>query len=233
MGNNVIVLVHGFGSSSRAWAPQRAALQDHYQVLTPDLPGHGGIPGPFTLARAVNTILTATEGQPAHLVGISGGAVVALLACLDYPAAVTSLVLSAGMARSPWALPINRALTRLTPPRALAHSLRDLYSGGHPEYIQTASEDLLRCGKSVLLAALREIAHLDVRERLAEITVPTLVACGANDRPNLATSRELAAGIPNAELRIIPSANHLWNLQQPALFTNTISTFLDQSSSNI
>lgn len=68
---------------------------------------------------------------------------------------------------------------------------------------------------------------MDIRDRLAEIAVPTLVACGERDRPNIGASRELAAGIPGAELRIIPGANHFWNLQQPELFNETISRFIE------
>jgi 3-oxoadipate enol-lactonase len=113
-------------------------------------------------------------------------------------------------------------------PAAILRALRDLYSGGRPDHVQTANEDLLRCGKPTLLTALREIAHLDVRERLAEINVPTLAVCRADDRPNLATSKELATGIHGAEQRIIPGANHFWNLQQPTLFTAMISQFVDQ-----
>lgn len=99
-------------------------------------------------------------------------------------------------------------------------------SGGRREYAQVASEDLQRCGKGTLLAMLREIAHLDIRGRLGEIAAPTLVLCGARDRPNIPGSRELAAGIPGAELRIIPGANHLWNLQQPELFNQTVDRFV-------
>ncbi len=40
-------------------------------------------------------------GGKAHAVGISGGAVVALLGCLEHPAQVTSLVLSVGLAHPP------------------------------------------------------------------------------------------------------------------------------------
>jgi pimeloyl-ACP methyl ester carboxylesterase len=60
--------------------------------------------------------------------------------------------------------------------------------------------------------------------------VPTLVACGARDRANLGPSREMAAGMPNAELRIVPDAVHLWNLQQPELFNETVAEFVARSS---
>ena len=67
--------------------------------------------------------------------------------------------------------------------------------------------------------ALQGLARVDVRGRLGEVAVPTLDACGARDRANLGPSREIAAGVPGAELRIVPDAVHLWNLQQPGSST--------------
>ncbi len=64
--------------------------------------------------------------------------------------------------------------------------------------------------------------------------MPTLVACGAaRDRANLAPSREIAQGVPGAELRIVPHAVHLWNLQQPELFNETVAEFVARSSDQI
>jgi pimeloyl-ACP methyl ester carboxylesterase len=38
---------------------------------------------------------------------------------------------------------------------------------------------------------------------------------------------------PNAELRIVPDAVHLWNLQQPELFNETVAEFVARSSDHI
>jgi 3-oxoadipate enol-lactonase len=95
---SAIVLVHAFGSSSRAWAPQVHGLSDHHLVRAVGLPGHGDAAGPFTLRGAVESVRAAIDeaGGRAHLVGISGGAVVALLTYLEHPAQASSLVLSGG-----------------------------------------------------------------------------------------------------------------------------------------
>jgi pimeloyl-ACP methyl ester carboxylesterase len=34
--------------------------------------------------------------------------------------------------------------------------------------------------------------------------------------------------MPSAELRIIPGATHLWNLQHPDVFNQTVATFTDR-----
>lgn len=93
-----------------------------------------------------------------------------------------------------------------------------------------AEEDFLACGKPNFRAGLREIAGLDLRPRLGQVAAPTLILCGSKDRANIPLSRELAAGIPAAELRIVPGAAHLWNLQLPDLFNRTLVEFLDRGA---
>ena len=226
-----MVLVHAFGSSHRAWAPQVEGLSDRHRVIAEDLPGHGETDGPFSLDRAVESMrhAIAEAGGEAHVVGISGGAIVALLTALEHPGQVRSLVLSAGVAYPPRWFALQRAMARLIPERLLARMLAGTYSGGTAEHRQVAEEDLRCCGKATYLASLREISRIDLRPRLARIAVPTLVLCGSKDRANIPLSRELAAGIPGANLRIVPDATHLWNLQQPETFSRTVAEFADRA----
>lgn len=101
--------------------------------------------------------------------------------------------------------------------------------GWTAEHIAIAAEDFRRCGKPTYLAGLREISRIDLRPRLGQVAVPTLVLCGSKDRANIPLTRELAAGIPGAELRIVPDATHLWNLQQPEAFNRAVAEFVDRA----
>jgi 3-oxoadipate enol-lactonase len=229
-GVSTVVFVHSFGSSSRAWTPQLQAFGDRHRVLAPDLPGHGEVADtPFTLDRAVDRVhaTIAEAGDEAGVIGISGGAVVALLACLEHPTQVAWLVLSAGLARPPRWFALQRAIARITPEAMLTRLLAGTYSGGSASHGGAAAEDFRRCGKSTYLAGLRELSALDLRPRLSRVRVPTLVLCGSRDRANIPLSRGLAAGIPTAHLQIIPDATHLWNLQQPEVFNQTVAAFID------
>lgn len=228
-----MLLVHALGSSRRAWTPQVQALSDRYRVLVADLPGHGDAEGPFTLDRAVDSVhITISQGPGrCHVVGISVGAVVALLACLERSAEVESLVLSGGLAHAPRWIVLQRVMARITPQPLLVRALAGLYSGGKAEHADMAVEDFRRCGKRTYLDALRELASLDLRPRLAQVVVPTLVLRGSKDRANVPLSRELAAGIPAADLQIVPGATHLWNLQQPEEFNRIVAAFLKQVAS--
>ena len=105
-----------------------AALSDCYRVLARDLPAHGDTEGPFTLRRAVESVRVAIDegGGRAYVVGISGGAVVALLTCLEHPTEVAGLVLSAGLAHPPRLFVVQRALTRHSRVGASARPGRDV-----------------------------------------------------------------------------------------------------------
>ena len=61
------------------------------------------------------------------------------------------------------------------------------------------------------------------------MAVPTLILCGSEDRPNIPLSKQLAAGMPGSELKIVPGANHLWNLQQPEAFNQILAAFVDRA----
>jgi pimeloyl-ACP methyl ester carboxylesterase len=101
-----------------------------------------------------------------------------------------------------------------------------MYSGCSAEYTKIAAEDFRRA----YLAALGGLAELDLRPRLSRVSVPTLVACGSNDRVNIRLSRELAAGIRDAEVQIVSGATHLWNLQQPTRSTRPSRAFLQRTA---
>jgi pimeloyl-ACP methyl ester carboxylesterase len=69
--------------------------------------------------------------------------------------------------------------------------------------------------------------RFDVRDRLAEIRVPTLVVVGTDDRLTpLRYSRFLAETIPGARLVEIPGAGHFPQLEQPVRVNAAIREFL-------
>jgi 3-oxoadipate enol-lactonase len=226
---SVIVLVHALGSSARAWQPQVAALAERHKVLAPDLPGHGEAPGPFGLEPAAFAVaeLIAAEPEPVHLVGISVGATVAMLAALDDPARIASLTLSGGTAHAP-GVALQRNLMRLMPTGMIAALMSGMYAGGRPDRKSQAKADLRTAGKRAFVTGLTELAALDLRPRLADLKTPALILCGTKDKENIASARELAEALPNAHLDLIPEAGHIWNLQFPDLFTAKLTEFIDR-----
>ena len=73
------------------------------------------------------------------------------------------------------------------------------------------------------------MAEADQRDLLPRIAVPTLLIWGEADaRSPLSVARQFANAIPNAELKVIPDAGHISNLEQPGSFNDAVRTFCSQ-----
>src|SRR4029079_15522439 len=94
-----LVLLHGGLSDSREWGAQSPVLRERYRPFAFDRRGHGGTPdtdAPFDydeMAGETVAFLEDVVGGPAHLVGWSDGAIVALLTSMRRPDLVRRQVL--------------------------------------------------------------------------------------------------------------------------------------------
>jgi 3-oxoadipate enol-lactonase len=85
----------------------------------------------------------------------------------------------------------------------------------------------LRTDPEVFRSACSALAELDLRPHLAAVTVPVLVLVGEHDEATPPPmSRELAALLPNARLKIIAGCAHVPQLQSPKIFLDAIDDFL-------
>jgi pimeloyl-ACP methyl ester carboxylesterase len=213
------------------WQPQMAPLGEHYATFAPDLPGISGscASTPFTLTGAADAVIDLIHQlgyNCAHVCGLSLGAMVAVEIALRAPDLTASLILSGGQVH-PQSLLMGvqrRALARaserdlMKPPALLVKRFPDL--------APAATENMRALGKQRLLEAVDALSQVDFCHRLVDIAAPTLVLCGSRDWPNRRAARALARGIPQAKLRIVRGAGHVWNLERPALFTQILLEFL-------
>jgi pimeloyl-ACP methyl ester carboxylesterase len=116
-----VVLVHGITSSSRTWSTVMPALAEHYDVIAPDLLGHGMSAKPrgdYSLgayASGIRDLLVALELPSATIVGHSLGGGIAMQFAYQFPERMERLVLvdSGGLGRE-----VNVALRAATLPGA-------------------------------------------------------------------------------------------------------------------
>jgi pimeloyl-ACP methyl ester carboxylesterase len=188
-----VVFTHGFGRTGDTWAPQLEALAGDHHVVAWDLRGHGrseAPPGRYTredalddLGAVVDAAMTESGG-PALLVGHSLGGYFSLAYTLARPETVRGLaLLSTGPGfRNPDSMAkYNRGVAVM----AAAAGLAD----------------------NVAHVALHHDSM--VIDRLAEITCPTVVICGAEDRPVYVNGvRYLAERLASARLLEIEGAAH-------------------------
>lgn len=116
-----LLLLHGIGDSSEAWAPLMPALAERFTVIAPDLLGHGASAKPradysvAAYANGVRDLLDVLGIETATVVGHSLGGGVAAQACYQYPHRFERLVLvsTGGVARE-----VSPALRMLSAPYA-------------------------------------------------------------------------------------------------------------------
>ncbi|MDE2573385.1 MAG: alpha/beta fold hydrolase, partial [bacterium] len=83
-----------------------------------------------------------------------------------------------------------------------------------------------RCGRATCLADFRACDAFDLRDRLGEIAVPTLVVCGSEDRMTPPKySAFLCEAITGARLAHLEGAGHVPQLEQPEPLARLIAEF--------
>lgn len=80
--------------------------------------------------------------------------------------------------------------------------------------------------KEQLLSLQKSMCHLDLTTEVSRIILPTLLICGAKDKPNLKPVHELNKLIPQAELVIIEDGGHELNVHRPAELAQAIKQFI-------
>lgn len=208
-----VVLLHGVNDQAGGWAHVAKPLAAHYRVVVPDLPGHGESEpreGALTVSDLLSGLdaVLASEPAPAVLVGNSMGGWLALLTALQHPERVARVVLVNGAAVTGQTtvkmLPADRDEARRT--------MAALLAPGAPRTPDFVLDDVVRRAPTSPLARLVATSFKDhaLDGRLREITLPVSLIWGAEDRllPP-AYAQELARGLPNAALDLLPSCGHM------------------------
>lgn len=242
-GGAPVVLLHGLGSCGDDWPLQVQALNDRRSVLTVDLPGHGRSTAPrgrahiAGFAQAVLRLLEARGEPPLHLVGLSLGGAVALQIAADAPARVLSLTVVNTFARfRPAGHGLGRGLTRVwlllfAPMQRLGEWVAEgLFPREDQDGLRRlAAERLAANRRRSYLQAVGAILRFDLRERLGEITCPTLIVAGERDATVPFSSKaEIRAGIRRARLEVVRDSGHATPLDAPQAFNELLRGFLDE-----
>jgi 2-succinyl-6-hydroxy-2,4-cyclohexadiene-1-carboxylate synthase len=248
-------LLHGFTGSSADWAPFRPALERLTQPVALDLLGHGSSSAPRDPARhaverqaADLAAFLCTEGlAPAHVMGYSFGARVALRLALDHPDVVRSLVLespSAGIADEAARADRGAADERLAQLletdgiAAFTNRWEALPLFATERALPATTQAEIRAGRlrndpQGLAASLRgagQGAMVPLHDSLSHIAVPATVIAGAQDQAGLPRAESVAHAIPSARLVVVPEVGHAVHREAPARFARELAAHLVRSS---
>jgi pimeloyl-ACP methyl ester carboxylesterase len=216
-----VVLIHGAGGEGLSWPSQLRRLAG-YRVFAPDLPGHGksrgsGLQRVPAYGQALENWISALELPRFFLVGHSLGGAIALWFALQHPELLSGLVLISTGAQ----LPVNLSLIEnLASPDSYPAAVDDIcrwsFSPETPSRIvDSVRKQILSIRSSVLEADFRACDAYDLSSRLGEVSVPSLVLVGEEDKMTPVRFAEgLSEGIPGAELQVVKGAGHMLPLER-------------------
>lgn len=231
-----VLLLHGGGLSGWSWGEQRPALRG-CRVLIPDLPGHGGSPGPLRLHTAALQLaeLLEQEGGAARVVGLSIGSQLALTLLAQSPELLVGALLSGTLA-----LPIpggaflsgwpNALLARAMWPVRTAWPLleanrRELEVPAR--HARALADDTRHLSRETYLDVMRENMAFRPDPALARCPVPVTLLVGRREAGVLTRSaRALTRLLPLARAYSVPGVNHLWPLSHPERFNMVLRAWL-------
>ena len=173
----------------------------------------------------------ASNDEPVNLLGISQGAATAIAYAVRHPRRVRRLILYGGLctgARHRTDADGRRLFEAIV--ELVRHgwgsdnpSFRQVFvsrfvPGASPEQLEWLTELCRHTTSAANAVRLLQVrSDVDVRPLLAEVRVPTLVLHAARDEViPLDQSREIAAGIPDAEFVELDSRNHILLEHEPA-----------------
>lgn len=189
-----------------------------------------------------------------HLLGQSWGGMLAMEYALTQPDGVVSLTIASSPASMPlWVAEANRLRDELPPEiqqtllaheaagttdSAEYHDAMEVFYNRHvcrvvpnPDYV---ANTFAKLGKQVYetmngpseFHVIGTLKDWDIRDRLGEITIPTLVTSGLYDECTPMQAELVKNAIPGAEWVLFNESSHMPHAEEPAAYMAALDTFL-------
>src|SRR3984893_15498861 len=219
-------------------------LSQAFRVIVPELPGFGrsqAVSGGLAdvADRMAQGLKEDAAGEETTVLGTGYVGFVALQMAIRHPGIASRLILAdCGAAFSESGREAFRNMAAASKAKGLSAitdvAMRRLFApefqAKHPDLMRDRRAAFLKTDPDVFRAACTALAELDLRPELGQVKVPVLVLVGEHDEATPPPmSHELAAGLPNARLKIIAGCAHVPQLQVPEMFLEAIGEFLAAS----
>lgn len=216
----------GWAGSWELWAGPFGPLSATWRTVAYDHRGSGATLCPLpsitveAMVADVFAVMDALGLDRPVLAAESAGATVALLAALAAPERFAGLVLVDGLVHHP---PLDRPTPFMRALRAdFAAAIGGFADACLPEPDSAAINHwgrqlLSDSGPDQAVRLLESVAGIDLRPRVREVKLPTVIIHGEADAiVPVEDARWMAAEMPNAALHILPGAGHVPTMTRPA-----------------
>jgi pimeloyl-ACP methyl ester carboxylesterase len=239
-----LVLINGLAEQAESWYCNLEAWRRHFEVHTPHLLAYEGA----ALHRRIETGLPVdidylverlhqyldgfVQSPPYHLVANSLGGKVAVEYAVRYPGQVARLVLLCPSGLSEVErLPVVEGVRR-NDLRSLVDSVFQDPHHADPNLLAYYEKQFAnRRWRSGLLRTIRGTMDHRVRDRLAQVTQPTLLVVGSEDRivdPRQAI--EAAGLLPHGRLVVLEGCGHAPQIERSGIVNQLVINFLRDTS---
>jgi 3-oxoadipate enol-lactonase len=225
------VFLHPLGADAGFWDPIRAELVPRTSLAL-DLPGHGTAP-PLPLGAGIDAYAAAVAeqlGEPAHLVGMSLGGLVAQELGASRPDLVASVVLVDTVATYPepmrqmWRdrsdIARTQGLESLVEPMVEMWFSAELAAREDPRVTQ-ARRTFAATDPEGYARTCEALASADLRDRVALLEVPAMVVCGRDDAPPFRDAATWLATVTGGSPHWLPG-KHACAVEHPANFAELL-----------
>lgn len=247
-----MIFVHEFAGEAKSWAPQVHFFGRCYHTIAFNARGYPPSdvpedPAAYSQGQAVEDlrgVLDYLKVDKAHVIGLSMGGYAALHFGLLYPERALSLVVAgAGYGSKPderEAFRRDCAAVAERFEREPMAQVAAMYAVG-PTRVQFREKDpqgweqfcelLEQQSAKGHALTMRQVqmtrpSIYELGDRMARLTVPTLIVTGDEDEPCLEPALYMKRTIPTAGLVIIPKSGHTINLEEPDFFNRVVLDFV-------
>jgi pimeloyl-ACP methyl ester carboxylesterase len=239
-----LILINGLAEQPESWYCNLDAWRRHFDVYQPNLLAYEGaalhrriddrkpIDIDYLVGRLHEYLDGFVQSPPYHLVANSLGGKVAVEYAVRYPDQVARLVLLCPSGLSDVeCLPVVDGVRR-NDLRSLVDSVFQDPRHADPNLLAYYEKQFAnRRWRSGLLRTIRGTMDHRVRDRLAQVTQPTLLIVGQEDRivdPRQAI--EAAGLLPHGRLMVLQGCGHAPQIEQSGVINRVVIDFLRETS---
>lgn len=246
-----VLFVHEFAGTIRSWEPQIRHFSRRYRCIAFNARGYPPSDVPdqvekYSQDRArddIRDVMDRISIDKAHVVGLSMGGFATLHFGLEYPERCRSIVV-AGCGYG--AKPDQREQFRKEAEKAArlfeekgSKEAAEIYGigpwripfqvkdprGWHEFVDQLGEQDARGAALTMRGVQMQRPSLWDLRERMRQMTVPTLLVTGDEDEPCLEPKIMMKRTIPSSALAVLPKTGHAVNIEEPAAFNAALADF--------
>ena len=184
------------------------------------------------LSHSPNDLYSLIQGlnlKKVILVGHAMGGMTALIFALNHPDKVSKLVLVGTTAKQSLSMRLSLWIMMhiFSYESFIQIGINHNFSQPTEQIRKEAFNRAIKTPKHVAYECLKESKNYDIRDRVSEIKIPTLIIVGENDKSTpIEMSQYLNGEIEGSKLKIIPQSKHIVMIDKPKELNEIIEEFI-------